>query len=70
MIEVCSEPMPEGSQPLLDVEVISQVLGEKSGSYCGMGYVLKPPKGSSANLESIFCRQLGKKDKEMVERPR
>ncbi|KAA0052204.1 zinc finger protein ZPR1-like protein [Cucumis melo var. makuwa] len=59
MLELQSQPTPEGSQPLSEDEICDQVLGRQPGYSKGLGWGPKPEarKMTSARSSSTSCSQ-------------
>ncbi|TYK09603.1 CACTA en-spm transposon protein [Cucumis melo var. makuwa] len=59
MLELQSQPTPEGSQPLSEDEICDQVLGRRPGYSKGLGWGPKPKarRTASASSSSTSCSQ-------------
>uniref|UniRef100_A0A9I9EGG5 CACTA en-spm transposon protein n=1 Tax=Cucumis melo TaxID=3656 RepID=A0A9I9EGG5_CUCME len=59
MLELQSQPIPEGSQPLSEDEICDQVLGRRPGYSKGLGWGPKPKarRTASASSSSTSCSQ-------------
>ncbi|KAL4027571.1 hypothetical protein IC575_010740 [Cucumis melo] len=57
MLELQSQPIPEGSQPLSEDEIFDQVLGRRPGYSKGLGWGPKPKarRTASASGSSTSC---------------
>ncbi|KAL0546937.1 hypothetical protein IC582_016856 [Cucumis melo] len=67
MLELQSQPTPEGSQPLSEDEICDQVLGRRPGYSKGLGWGPKPKarRTASASSSSISCSQSTQKEIEL-----
>ncbi|TYJ99704.1 CACTA en-spm transposon protein [Cucumis melo var. makuwa] len=67
MLELQSQPTPEGSQPLFEDEICDQVLGRRLGYSKGFGWGLKPKarRTASASSSSTSCPQSTEKEIEL-----
>uniref|UniRef100_A0A9I9E903 CACTA en-spm transposon protein n=1 Tax=Cucumis melo TaxID=3656 RepID=A0A9I9E903_CUCME len=64
MLELQSQPTPEGSQPLSEDEICDQVLGRRPGYSKGLGWGPKPKarRTASASSSSTSCSQSTQKE--------
>ncbi|KAA0026299.1 CACTA en-spm transposon protein [Cucumis melo var. makuwa] len=67
MLELQSQPTPEGSQPLSEHEICDQVLGRRPGYSKGLGWGPKPKarRTASASSSSTSCSQSTEKEIEL-----
>ncbi|KAA0057011.1 CACTA en-spm transposon protein [Cucumis melo var. makuwa] len=67
MLELQSQPTPEGSQPLSEDEICDQVLGRRPGYSKGLGWGPKPKarRTASASSSSTSCSQSTEKEIEL-----
>ncbi|KAA0043188.1 CACTA en-spm transposon protein [Cucumis melo var. makuwa] len=67
MLELQSQPTPEGSQPLSEDEICDQVLGRRPGYSKGLGWGPKPKarRMASASSSSTSCSQSIEKEIEL-----
>ena len=67
MLELQSQPTPEGSQPLSEDEICDQVLGRRPGYSKGLGWGPKPKarRTASASSSSTSCSQSTQKEIEL-----
>ncbi|KAA0041316.1 CACTA en-spm transposon protein [Cucumis melo var. makuwa] len=67
MLELQSQPTPEGSQPLSEDEICDQVLGRRPGYSKGFGWGPKPKarRTASASSSSTSCSQSTQKEIEL-----
>ncbi|KAA0048279.1 CACTA en-spm transposon protein [Cucumis melo var. makuwa] len=67
MLEIQSQPTPEGSQPLSEDEICDQVLGRRLGYLKGLGWGPKPKarRTASASSLSTSCSQSTEKEIEL-----
>ncbi|KAA0032480.1 CACTA en-spm transposon protein [Cucumis melo var. makuwa] len=67
MLELQSQPTPEGSQPLSEDEICNQVLGRRPGYSKGLGWGPKPKarRTASASSSSTSCSQSTEKEIEL-----
>ncbi|KAA0036796.1 CACTA en-spm transposon protein [Cucumis melo var. makuwa] len=67
ILELQSQPTPEGSQPLSKVEICDQVLGRRPGYSKGLGWGPKPKarRTASASSSSTSCSQSTQKEIEL-----
>ncbi|KAA0056540.1 CACTA en-spm transposon protein [Cucumis melo var. makuwa] len=67
MLELQSQPTPEGSQPLSEDEICDQVLGRRPGYSKGLGWgpKLKARRTASASSSSTSCSQSTQKEIEL-----
>ncbi|XP_050939871.1 uncharacterized protein LOC127149078 [Cucumis melo] len=67
MLELQSQPIPEGSQPLSEDEICDQVLGRRPGYSKGLGWGPKPKarRTASASSSSTSCSQSTQKEIEL-----
>ncbi|KAA0046652.1 CACTA en-spm transposon protein [Cucumis melo var. makuwa] len=67
MLELQSQPTPEGSQPLSEDEICDQVLGRRPGYSKGLGWGPKPKdrRTASASSSSTSCLQSTQKEIEL-----
>ncbi|KAA0051736.1 CACTA en-spm transposon protein [Cucumis melo var. makuwa] len=67
MLELKSQPIPKGSQPLFEDEICDQVLGRRPGYSKGLGCGPKPKarRTSSANSSSTSSSQSNQKEIEL-----
>ncbi|TYK11654.1 CACTA en-spm transposon protein [Cucumis melo var. makuwa] len=67
MLELQSQPIPEGSQPLSEDEICDQVLGKRPGYSKGLGWGPKPKarRTASASSSSTSCSQSTQKEIEL-----
>ncbi|KAA0026158.1 CACTA en-spm transposon protein [Cucumis melo var. makuwa] len=67
MLELQSQPTPEGSQPLSEDEICDQVLGKRPGYSKGLGWGPKPKahRKASASSSSTSCSQSIQKEIEL-----
>ncbi|KAA0049733.1 CACTA en-spm transposon protein [Cucumis melo var. makuwa] len=67
MLELQSQPIPEGSQPLSEYEICDQVLGRRPGYSKGLGWGPKPKarRTASASSSSTSCSQSTQKEIEL-----
>ena len=64
MLELQSQPTPEGSQPLSEDKICDQVLGRRPGYSKGLGWGPKPKarRTASASSSSTSCSQSTEKE--------
>lgn len=55
MIALPSQPMPEGSIPLIDEEICNQVLGRRPGYVCDLGHGVVPASSLSSSSVYFAC---------------
>ncbi|TYK31695.1 CACTA en-spm transposon protein [Cucumis melo var. makuwa] len=67
MLELQSQPTPEGSQPLFEDEICDRVLGRRPGYSKGLGWGPKPKarRTTSASSSSTSCSQSTEKEIEL-----
>ncbi|KAA0063396.1 CACTA en-spm transposon protein [Cucumis melo var. makuwa] len=67
MLELQSQPIPEGSQPLSEDEICDQVLGKRPGYSKGLSWGPKPKarRTTSASSSSTSCSQSTEKEIEL-----
>ncbi|TYK28193.1 zinc finger protein ZPR1-like protein [Cucumis melo var. makuwa] len=67
MLELQSQPTPEGSQPLFEDEICDQVLGRRPGYSKGLDWRPKPKarRTASASSSSTSCSQSIEKEIEL-----
>ncbi|KAA0066902.1 zinc finger protein ZPR1-like protein [Cucumis melo var. makuwa] len=67
LLELQSQPTPEGSQPLSEDEICDQMLGRRPSYLKGLGWGPKPKvcRTASASSSSTSCSQSTKKEIEL-----